>query len=69
MDREQAINNSTENYVDGELFLRWNHFRWLWMLFNVTINDIQSYMWRHIDVPADRKSWTYGRAPNAIDIS
>ena len=30
----------------------------------------QSYMWRHIAVQADRRrSWTYGRAPNAIDIS
>ena len=30
----------------------------------------QSYMWRHIDVQADwRRSMTYGRAPNAIDIS
>ena len=30
----------------------------------------QSYMWRHIDVQADwRRSWTYGRAPNAVDIS
>ena len=30
----------------------------------------QSYMWRHIDVQADwRRSLTYGRAPNAIDIS
>ena len=30
----------------------------------------QLYMWRHIDVQADwRRSWTYGRAPNAIDIS
>ena len=26
-------------------------------------------MWRYIDVQADRRSWTYGRAPNAIDIS
>ena len=27
-------------------------------------------MWQHIDVQADwRKSWTYGWAPNAIDIS
>ena len=27
-------------------------------------------MWRHIYVQADwRRSWTYGRAPNAIDIS
>ena len=32
--------------------------------------QIQSYMLRHIDVQADRRrSWTYGRAPNAIDIS
>ena len=26
-------------------------------------------MWRHIDVQADGRSWTYGRAPNALDIS
>ena len=30
----------------------------------------QSYMWRHIDAQADwRRSLTYSRAPNAIDIS
>ena len=30
----------------------------------------QSYMWRHIYVQADwRRSWTYGRAPNAINVS
>ena len=30
----------------------------------------QLYMWRHIDVQADwRRSWTYSRTPNAIDIS
>ena len=29
----------------------------------------QWYIWRHIDVQADWiRSWTYGRAPNAIDI-
>ena len=28
----------------------------------------QLYMWRHIDVQADWRSLTYGRAPNAIDI-
>ena len=27
-----------------------------------------SYMWRHIDVQADWRSWAYGRAPNARDI-
>ena len=31
----------------------------------VTIID----MWRFIDVQADWRSWIYGRAPNAIDIS
>ena len=30
----------------------------------------QLYMWRYIDVLADwKRSWTYCRAPNAIDIS
>ena len=31
----------------------------------------QLFMWRHIDVQADgrRSCWTYGQAPNAIDIS
>ena len=29
----------------------------------------QLYMWRHIDVQADWRSCTYGRAPNAIDNS
>ena len=39
-----------------------NELNWL---FNVTLNDISV-----IYVQADRKrSWTYGRAPNAIDIS
>ena len=29
----------------------------------------QSYMWRNIDVQADwRRSMTYGRAPNAIEV-
>ena len=29
----------------------------------------QLYMWQHIDVQAEWRSLTYGRAPNAIDIS
>ena len=29
----------------------------------------QSYMWRHIDVQADWRSWIYGWTPNSIDIS
>ena len=29
----------------------------------------QWYMWRHIDVQADWRSWTYGGASNAIHIS
>ena len=28
----------------------------------------QLYMWRHIDVQADWRSLTYGRASNTIDI-
>ena len=40
-------------------------------LFNVTINDISViYVTAHRSVQADwRRSWTYGRDPNAIDIS
>ena len=45
---------------------RWGEFDCL--MSHLTI--FQSYMWRHIDVQADkRRSWTYARAPNAIDIS
>ena len=43
--------------------------RWIGCLTS-QLTMFQSYMWRHIDVQADlRRSWTYGRAPNAIDIS
>ena len=55
---------------------------WLWGINNIRdwVSEIgclmshatifQLYMWRHIDVQAYwRRSWTYGRAPNAIDIS
>ena len=43
---------------------------WDWLI-NVTFHDISViYMWRQIDVQADwRRSNTYGRAPNAMDIS
>ena len=48
--------------------LNWVELNWF---FNVTINDISViYVTAHRDVQADwRRSWTYGRAPNAIDIS
>ena len=47
---------------DGEV-------RWIGC-FTSQLTIFQSYMWRHMDVQADwRRSWTYGRAPNAIDIS
>ena len=48
--------------TDGEV-------RWIGCLTS-QLTIFQSYMWRHIDVQADwkRRSWTYGRAPNAIDI-
>ena len=43
--------------------------RWIGCLTS-QLTIFQSYIWRHIDVQADwRRSWTYGRAPNAIDIS
>ena len=44
--------------------------RWIGCLTS-QLTIFQSYMWRNIDVQADwrRSSWTYGRAPNAIDIS
>ena len=42
--------------------------RWIGCLTS-QLTIFQSYMWRHIDVQAEwRSSWTYGRAPNAIDI-
>ena len=46
---------------------RW---RWRWNgCWTSELTIFQSYMWRHIDVQADwRRSRTYGRAPNAIDI-
>ena len=40
-------------------------------LFNVTCNGIsviQRYMWRHVEYVQMRRSWTYVRAPNALDI-
>ena len=46
-----------------------NELSWIGCLTS-QLTIFQSYMWRHIDVQADwRRSWTYGRAPNAIDIS
>ena len=40
---------------------------WDWLL-HVTWPKFQLHMWRHIDVQADWRSWTFGRALNAIDI-
>ena len=43
--------------------------RWIGCLTS-QLTIFQSYMWRHISVQVDwRSSWTYGRAPNAMDIS
>ena len=43
---------------------------WVWIVcLTSQLTIFQSYMWRHIDVQADWRSMTYGRAPNAIDIS
>ena len=47
----------------------WAELSWIGFLTS-QLTIFQSYMGRHIDVQADwRRSWTYGRAPNAIDIS
>ena len=45
----------------------WGEVRWIGYLTSQS-TIFQSNMWRHIDVQAGW-SWTYGRAPNAIDIS
>ena len=51
------------------IFNFWVELSWIGCLTS-QLTIFQSCMWRHIDVQADwRRSWTYGRAPNAIDIS
>ena len=45
-----------------------NFLSWIGCL-TPQLTIFHSYMWRHIDVQADWRSWTYGRAPNAIGIS
>ena len=48
---------------------QWVELSWIVCLTS-QLTIFQTYMWRHIDVQADwRRSMTYGRAPNAIDIS
>ena len=43
---------------------------WVNQLLNVTINDISViYVTAHRCAGGLKKKWTYGRAPNAIDIS
>ena len=39
------------------------------LVFYVTSTILQLYMWRHSRQADWRRSYTYGRAPNAIDIS
>ena len=51
------------------IIYNWVDLSWIGCLTS-QLTIFQSYMWRHIDVQADwRRSWTYGRARNAIDIS
>ena len=53
----------------GMSFLKSCGSEWIFCLTS-QLTIFQSYMWRHIDVQAEwRRSWTYGRASNAIDIS
>ena len=50
----------------------YKHYKWVSEIGCLTSHAtiFQLYMWQYIDVQADwrRRSWTYGRAPNAIDI-
>ena len=59
------------SFLQISVFKMVNSWWWWWIgCFTSQLMIFQSYMWRHIDVQADwRRSWTYGRAPNAIDIS
>ena len=52
------------------LLIRIPHFQVKWIdCLTSQLTMFQSYMWRH-NVQTDwRRSWTYGQAPNAIDIS
>ena len=60
--RKQVLQREQDKSSDIEL-------SWIGFLTS-QLTIFQSYMWRHIDVQADwRRRWTYGRAPNAIDIS
>ena len=54
---------STLQYCINWWFLEWVS------IFTLQSTIFQLYMWRHLDVQADwRRSWTYGRTPNAVDI-
>ena len=58
------------NLIRLKFCIHLSEVRWIGCLTSQS-TIFQPYMWRHIDVQADwrRSSWTYGRAPNAIDIS
>ena len=60
-------NRMTSTLIELYVF-RLNEVRWYWFL-NIICNDISvKYMWRHIYGQAEwRRSWTYGRASNAMD--
>ena len=53
--------------IHGNTNKSWVELNWL---FNVTINDISVlYVTAHRCAGGLKRSWTYGRPPNAIDIS
>ena len=59
----------SESAIEIDDTKNWVELSWIVCLTS-QLTIFQSYMWRHIDVQADwRRSMTYGRAPNAIDIS
>ena len=66
--RKTRILPPRENFHVYSIIMYKGEVRWIGCLTSQSM-VFQSYMWRHIDVQADwRRSWTYGRAPNSIDI-
>ena len=68
---EESVHTLLACYIRRKCSVETSQFcvvRWIGCL-SSQLTIFQSYMWRNIDVQADWRSWTYGRAPNAIDIS
>ena len=62
--RQNFLNKRALSSKPVSIFYREN-MRWIWGEFGCLMSHLtifQSYMWRHIDVQADWRSWTYARA-------